>query len=147
MLTDCFEAHWAIARLRRGCTGPYLDGFASSLAASGFARNTIRAHVEAAAHAGRVAERHRVPISSFDEAMLRRFERHLRRCRCNGKSKGVFHRAASGMEHFIQYLRRLGVVVTRKPSLDAPGLSPLLDSFLDWTRRHRGIAVSTGNSY
>lgn len=56
MINDYFVNPRALGRMRSGCVGPYIDGFAGSLAASGYSPHTIRGSIRAVAHVGRWAD-------------------------------------------------------------------------------------------
>ena len=62
MISDYFKAPQALERMRSGCAGPHVDGFARALAEAGYSPHTIRGYVRAAVHLGRWADRRGIAI-------------------------------------------------------------------------------------
>ncbi|MGH6954864.1 MAG: site-specific integrase [Alphaproteobacteria bacterium] len=147
MIDDYFEAPWALARLRVGCTGPYIDGFATALTDVGYSAHTIRKYIRVAAHVGRWSDRRRLAVASWDDTLLARFRRHLTQCRCVKHHKGVFDDAVAGTTQFLAHLRARGIVAAAPPARRTPRFAPVSERFADWMRRHRGVAPSTGQRY
>jgi integrase/recombinase XerD len=115
MISDYFEAPWRLARIRATCVGPYIDDFAATLAEAGYSPFTIRGYLRAADHIGRWADRHRVALASWDDAIVVRFGRHLRRCTCIKSNKGVFRDAVAGVRLLLAHLRTRGVIAEATP--------------------------------
>lgn len=147
MLEDLFEASWALARFRAGCTGPYIDGFATALAKRGYVVATMRGYVRAAAHLGRWADRRKLPVPSWTDDVLPRFRRHLARCVCIKRNKGRFQDAVRGAAHLLEHLRDLGVVPRSAPRETTPAFAPISARFAAWMIRHRGVATTTTDQY
>ena len=127
-------------RLRGGPAGPFLDGFAESLLAQGYALDTRGSYLHAAAHVVEWAARGRTAITALDEALLTRFMRHLPRCRCRGCTPGGRKGVRFRVHAFLRYLRGAGVVTTSAPEATRP---PLVTEYGTWMRDQRGLAATT----
>jgi len=147
MISDYFEAKWPLARMHASCVGPYIDDFSAALAEAGYSPFTIRGYLRAADHVGRWADRHRVALATWDDDILARFGRHLRRCKCIKSNKGVFRDAVAGVRLLLAHLRARGVIASAAPVPTTSGYSPISDRFADWMLRHRGVAPSTTARY
>lgn len=146
MISDYFEAPSALERMRSGTVGPHVDGFATALAESGYSPHTIRDYVRTAAHLGRWAEGCDIALAEFDDDVLGPFRRHLSRCRCFKRSKGVFKGAATAAEQLLAYLRRCGAIAA-KPAAPIAAAGGMSVRFATWMLRHRGVAPSTMSRY
>jgi integrase/recombinase XerD len=147
MISDYFKAPQALERMRAGCVGPHVDGFAAWLAAAGYSPHTIRGYIRAAVHVGRWADRRRLAITALDDDRLVHFRRHLARCRCRQPNKGVFGDVLAGVELLRAYLRIQQILTPPAPATPTPASATLSERFADWMRRHRGIASSTELRY
>jgi len=143
MINDYFEAPSALERMRSGSVGPHIDGFATVLAEAGYSPHTIRGYVRSAVHLGRWVDGRRIALSTLDDTVLEPFRRHLSRCRCFKRSKGVFKGAVSGAEQLLAYLRRRGAVAPVKPEAPTTALTTISERFATWMLRHRGVAPNT----
>lgn len=125
--------------------GAYFDGFARTLAQDGYAQITARSHIRAAEHFVAWVDRRGLSLKSLNEEILKRFWRHLPRCRCPryGCSKrNLLH----GAELFLKYLEDMGIIQSAKAA--DPVLKPtLLAAFGRWMREHRGCCKATINNY
>lgn len=147
MITDFFETTEALRRLRAGCTGVHVDGFARRLDEIGYARNTVRDYLRAAAHLGRFADRHDLEMSAWGRATLKRFQRHLGQCHCVRRNKGEFDNDLRGAEHFLAYLRTCGLVGPDEAEGNASRFAPISQAFAAWMIRHKGVMPSTTHRY
>jgi len=147
MISDYFEAPSALERMRSGSVGPYIDGFATALAEGAYSPHTIRGYIRAAVHLGRWVDRRGLELSTLDNSVLEPFRRHLSRCRCFKRSKGVFKGAASGAEQLLAYLRRCEAVAPVKPAAPTTATVTISERFATWMLRHRGVAPSTISRY
>lgn len=147
MLTAYFKAPYTLKRLRGGSAGGHMDGLAQQLLDAGYARATACDYLRAAAHLSRWADAAGLIVRAWDESVLRRFERHLRVCRCGRVNVGRFALAPFGARHFLDYLRRVGAVPARPSKVAEPSPSGLPETFLAWMRQHRGVAESTLQLY
>lgn len=147
MLSDYYEAPWRLTRMRATCVGPYIDDFSATLAEAGYSPFTIRGYLRAADHAGRWADRRRVALASWDDDILVRFGRHLRRCTCIRSNKGVFGDAVAGVRLLLAHLRVHGVIAATTPVPTTSRYAPISERFADWMLRHRGVAPRTTDRY
>jgi site-specific recombinase XerD len=147
MICDYLEAPWRLAQMRATCVGPYLDGFSTTLAEAGYSHFTIRGYLRAADHIGRWAARRRVEIECWDDDILVRFGRHLSRCRCVTRNKGIFGDAVAGARLLLVHLRACGVIAAAKRTPNTPKYAPVSERFAHWMVRHRGVATSTTARY
>jgi hypothetical protein len=141
MLERCFKKPLPLHALRGGPAGPFLDGFAESMCAAGYASDTSGSYLHAADHLGQWAAQRRVAIADLDEDLLARFVRHLPRCRCRCHGKRGGHKRVPFRVHaFLRYLREAGVVTTSAPEATRP---PLVTEYGAWMRDRLGLAVTT----
>jgi hypothetical protein len=84
MLETYFSAVKILEHLRKGPSGPYMDGFAASLERSGYRSATAVRYLRAAAHLGHFVHDHGGSLADIDLSV---FREHLRTCRCP-RSKG-----------------------------------------------------------
>jgi len=139
MLDRCLKNRFTLCRFRAGLAEPFLDGFAAALTAQGYSSSICRRCVCAAAHLGEWAARQEVAIAELDEAVLARFVRHLRRCRCRGWHRG-YKRVRYRIPRFLRYLREIGIVAS---PASGPTQSALATEYGAWMRDQRGLAAST----
>jgi integrase/recombinase XerD len=145
MISEYFEAPWAVERLRSGSVGLYLDGFVSALDEAGYSPHTICGYVRAAAHLGRWIDRQGIAITSIDASILSRFRKHLSHCRCH-KNKGVFGDGIKGAKRFLSYLRTQRVIAQSSPR-STKIFAAISDRFASWMLRHRGASPTTVHRY
>jgi site-specific recombinase XerD len=147
MISDYFEAPWALERMRSGSVGPYMDGFASALAKAGYSPHSIRSYLRAAVHLGHWADRRSIAITSLDNGILIRFRRHFSQCKCIQRNKGVFDGAISGVEQLLAYLRAQHVIAPVKTAEPAHAFAAISERFAAWMLRHRGVVPNTVHRY
>lgn len=147
MISDYFEAPWRLARMRSTCVGPYIDDFSATLAEAGYSPFTIRGYIRAADHVARWADTRQLPLASWDDEVVVRFGRHLRRCTCIKSNKGIFRAAAAGVRLLLAHLRARGVIALATAVPIKSPYAPLSEQFADWMLRHRGVAPTTTARY
>jgi integrase/recombinase XerD len=123
-----------------------LDAFATSLGEAGYSPHTIRKCVRAATHLCCWAERHGLPVGSFDESTLRRFKCHLSQCKCPRRRKGLSRNAFRGAALFLAHLRGCGIIARAQPD-PVPPFGDASERFRLWMARHRGVAAATLHGY
>ena len=145
MIEKYFKAAHVLRWLRSSVVDDYLDGFADYLAKSGFQPWTIRGHLRGAAHLGHWSSKHAFSIEQLEEGLLEAFFDHLPTCPISRPNEGKFRSVKAGAQHFLAYLRKVGVV----PQMieESTDQSPLLDGFCLWMRCHRGVRESTLDLY
>lgn len=148
MLDSYFCAPKTLLRLRAGPSGPYIDGFASSLERDGYAHASAVRYLRAAAHLGCFVQLRVGNWADADAATLEAFGRHFPRCRCprsNGGATG--YHASFGAKLFYRHLVRLGVC-NGLGVADAAAVQPaLVSAFTNWLRVHRGASDATLRQY
>src|SRR5258708_9073610 len=96
-----------LGHLRRGPSGPYLDGFAAALERQGYSAGTAVRYLRAAAHLGHVVARQGAMPSDIDLAV---FSEHLRTCRCPRAMGGRRnHHTIFGARLFPQHLATIAL--------------------------------------
>ena len=107
MLETYFSAPKMLEHLRRGPSGPYLDGLAALLKRDGYSSGTAVRYLRAAAHLGHFVHEHGGTLAGID---LPAFGEHLRTCRCP-RSKGGRrnHHTLLGAKHYRDFLLEIGV--------------------------------------
>jgi integrase/recombinase XerD len=139
MLEQFFRNYERIQALREGPHGSLLQGFAEELRQTGYARKSACARIRAAEHLLHWTEREGVPISDVAESSLKRFHRHLKRCRCPGFGP-IRSDLFTGDRLFLDYLRSTGsLTASIEPNQDPP----LLVAFRQWMRQVRGTCDRT----
>jgi len=143
--------------LRKQPLGEFLDEFVKERFAAGYCSLTIERCLGPVLHLGVWLRRRGVALAMVDNDLLERFRRHLRRCRCRRQVASSSSPRSSGrgrrccarpvvvveIRHFVEYLRRRGVV----PVEPLPLLPPLVAEFDLWMRQHRGSAERTLEDY
>ena len=146
MLSAYFDPHGRRIRvLREGPSGPLCEAFARALLQAGYPAGTARQHIGAAEHLLHwSAQRHR-PVGELNEQSLRRFEWHLRRCRCRYRHADRTH-VLYGARLFVRALREVGTITT--PMLKEAAPDPaLLSAFGQWMHEQRGTCEATVANY
>lgn len=145
MLEIYFSAPRMLGHLRRGPSGPYMDGFAALLKRDGYSFDTAVRYLRAAAHLGHfVLEQG----GTLAEINLSAFGEHLQTCRCP-RSKGGRgnHHTPFGAKHFRDFLRTIGVCQFENATPEVRKEPELATSFKQWLRKHRGAADPTIKQY
>jgi integrase/recombinase XerD len=133
-----------VRSLRESPHGSLLDGFSSELLHSRYANITARRHLRSAEHFAHWANCNRIAMSQWDDKVLERFGRHLRRRRCSyGHSEP--ENQLTGASLFVRYLRVAGLINT--PPADLIARPALLVSFRRWMREQRGTLDITLDNY
>lgn len=140
-LEKFFNDERCIARLRAGPAGRFLDGFADHLDGLGFKPDTGQRHVESVVHMTRLPMFDGVAAEILGDDHIDAFRRHLAKCRCRQRPRGG--KSVSRAQCFLEYLRQIGVAEPRRLPQDPP----LITSFCEWMRRHRGSADDTLSGY
>lgn len=147
MLDQYFRTSWARERLRSSCVGPYLDGFSVALADAGCSHRTIVTYIRLSSHLGHWADARRIGIGSWDEDIIPRFRRHLGRCTCRQRHKGVFRGAREAIKRLLTHLRERGVVAASCSNGCTRSAPAIVQRFSAWMVRHRGLTASTVSTY
>ena len=145
MISKYFNTARTIQEFRSGSIGAYIDGFAKSLDDTGFTRHTIRGHLRAAVHLGRWMDDKCIPLGSLDRGVLKRFRRHLSQCHCDSRSKGVFPRALSAIEHLLTHLQNISVL--QDDSTIDPPFAEISKRFNAWMINQTGVLPRTALKY
>lgn len=140
MIETFFEHPYTLGFLRSGATGPYIDGFASSLVKGQYTHNSARCLLRGVGHLGHWMEANDLVVATLDEAVLTAFFKHIPTCRCVRRHKGQLPYCVAGARRFLAWSRDAGIVTTPPPVLDVP---PLIAEFEQWMLRHRNIAPVT----
>lgn len=146
MLNDLFPNPEIQSWLRSGSAAPLVQAFADSLQAAGRALSTTGQLVHGAAHLGHWLDEQGIALREIDASVLERFRNeHLPQCRCPRSRPGLHRHTARAAVHFQEYLRTVGIL----PSI--PGLidkhPKLIEEFLEWIQRHRGVTAVTAKGY
>lgn len=147
MLTIYFTDSRTLERLSSGPASPHLDGFAEFLRAQGYSWATARRYLRAAAHLGQWVDTVNIGIVNLNEEALSAFARYLTTCSCNRSSVDKSSNVIVGGRHFLNHLRRLGVVPLQKDECLQCTHKPLFEGFHQWMRQHRGVTERTLEIY
>lgn len=140
MIEHFFEHPYTLEYLRGAVTGPYIDGFAASLAEQSFTVGRARALLRGVAHLGHWLRKRRTPLTAVNDGVLEDFLKHLSRCRCLRRNKGRLDYCRSGSRRFLRWAREHGVVPIAEPVDPVP---PLIQAFEAWMLLHRNVMPST----
>ena len=133
-----------VRSLREGVHGWLIDSFSSELLHSRYANITARRHLRSAEHFAYWANYNRIALPQWNDSVLERFDRHLRRQRCSyGHSEP--ENQLTGASLFVRHLRAAGLIST--PSVDRIAQPALLGSFRSWMREQRGTQDITLDNY
>jgi len=146
MLETYFGAPKALAYLRAGASGPYMDGFAGSLEFSGYKRSVAVRYLRAAAHIGHFTQENGGTLANMD---LLAFSCHLRTCRCPRQKGGRRnHHTLYGARRYREYLEAIGVDQSRITSEIQNSSDPaIIVEYRRWLRKHHGAAELTIRHY
>lgn len=131
--------------LREGPSGPLLEAFAHALLQTGYPASTARKHLGAAEHFLHWTHQRRWPVGELNERSLRRFDRHLGRCRCRYRHADRTN-VLYGARLFLRVLREIGAVATPMMNEAAPDPA-LLRAFCRWMQEQRGTCETTLANY
>lgn len=150
MIEQFFQRAAAVEQYRDAPTvGPYLDGVIGQLAAVGYARPTVLRYIHACAAFGRFLTAHRVELRDVSEAHVEAFLHEVATGRIwRGvpvDAVGAVHGRRRPLALLLAHLRSDGVVGTAPPGvpLVEPPHQALLVGYLEFLRRHRGLAEAT----
>jgi integrase len=148
MLERYATAPKTLKRLRGGPSGPYMDGFAAALERDGYSQASAVRYLRAAAHLGYFLQERGKALSDIDSTTAETFFRHLPTCRCPISSGGrKNHHPYFGAKRYRDYLLQIGVCHS-VPVRDAQNPEPpLVISFRQWLKKHRGAAAPTVKQY
>jgi len=143
VLEELFKEPSAMARFRTPPLGPEMDAFCERLHRQGFRRNVMRRRIWQVSHFNQYLQN--VGIKDCRDVKRSHEERfileHLPHCRCGGR--GVFKHVNEprSVRSFLNYLSERGFleVVAEAP----PVYQALLDEYLDFLKRERGLAEQT----
>ena len=143
MLEHFFTDSEVAERLRRrGPLGPYLDSYAASVDALGFARSTIREQLWFLAGLGRWLERQGGAVADLDERVVETFLTARR------KRRGGLRRSdAATYCRFLDHLRKEGVVVPAESRAEESVLDGLTRRYEAYLKRERGLQQATVDGY
>jgi site-specific recombinase XerD len=151
-MIEQFFRESAAARQHRNApvVGPFLDGIVEHLAEAGYCRTTIRRYIYACEDFGRfLADRH-LELRDLDEIQIETFLGEVatrRRTWCGAQvdAVGAVQDRRGPLTLLLAQLRRAGVVVTieRHVAMVASPYADVLDGYLEFLWRHRGIQEAT----
>lgn len=147
MLIHYYQSENFVEQLRNGPAGPYIDGFADALWEAGYAEITARRHIRAAQHLIHWAQFQHVPLAKMEDAQVKRFKRHLPRCRCPSYGCSDRHGLVRGAYLFLEHLRRINAIAPPADNGQKPETSSLLDAFCQWMRVNRNIGQACLYNY
>lgn len=143
MLDKYFESAFALEQLRKGPSGPWVDGFARSLHGDGYSWWTARTYLRAAHHVGHFLQSKDIALVAVQPETIAFFRRHLKHCRCPKPRGGKTEDTVRGAKCFLRHLWNAGVV----PGPAKQPWPPLVQGFRDWLQNHRGASETTLSRY
>ena len=148
MLERFFSAPKTLSRLRKGPSGPYIDGFAKHLAEAGYSSSCAVRYLRVAAHLGHFLDCQGKILAEVNTRTATLFRQHLSECRCPISNGGqVNHHTFHGVKCFHGYLVELGICADEPIQALTPVEPELIIAFRDWLQVHRGAKPSTCRNY
>lgn len=125
-----------------GCLQPYLDKFASKLAADGYTPLSISNYLQSVAHFGSWIHNKGIVLGHINENVIVAFDNH--RCKCPGgrRHERLSRRYVARVRRFIRYLSQQGIVDRVQEKAKEARPSSVVE-FSEWMVRHRGISTRT----
>jgi integrase/recombinase XerD len=147
MLSDYFRSLQTLDQLHNGPVGPFIEGFATELEASGFSRVTIRAHIGVSGHLCHWIRARNIAISDLDDLIGARFIKHLPHCHCRPRQGMHINSAGASEKLFRAYLCRIGITAPSPHKKSETAEMALVNAFRDWMKQNRGVTNATLNWY
>jgi hypothetical protein len=130
--------------------GPYLNGIVGQLAESGYRCMTVRRYIYACEDFGRFLADRRLELRDVDEVQVETFMNEVasrRRTWCGVpvNAVGAVQGRRGPLALLLTQLRQAGIVATSERSgtnVESPH-ADVLDGYLEFLRRHRGIQEAT----
>jgi site-specific recombinase XerD len=144
MLSDFFDSHSRIKKLRDGPAGDLMESFAQMLWEADYAKITARKHLRAAEHFLDWIRRHGIAVRGADEQVLMRFANHLSQCQCPHFRQADPVHVTCGARLFASHLRDRGILAAPVCQEEDP---KLLLTFRHWMRQQRGASDTTLSKY
>jgi site-specific recombinase XerD len=141
MLEHFFDNPLVVEHLRSDPLGAYLDSFAASLAALGYARFTGRSQIDLLARMGRWLAGNELTVTDLEERIVSRFVDE----RCLQGHRGKGDRAT--VRRFLEHLRQAGVIPVRERVPDEHPLALLESRYEQYLRMERGLSTDTVRNY
>lgn len=138
MIEDLYEVPYFMRRHRAGLFGPHVDALAESLAAQGYAANTIRGVVSGTRAFGDWLRKHGYAVNDVDARLAERF------LELPGHSEPWRRTLRASVDHVLAFLREQGAISAVPPPPPEPGI---MLEFREWMRDHRGVRASTFEVY
>lgn len=132
-----------IRALRNGLAGAMIDDFRKYLLQSGYAQTSVSLHIGSAELFAYWASGTGVIVSELDDEALARFDRQLTRWRYARSTRANILR---GARLFLRHSHGVEAPAIQEPQPSEP-LPPLLVSFCEWMRAHRGTSQQTLYNY
>lgn len=148
MLERYFTTGKTLKRLRNGPSGPYMDGFAAALERDGYSQASAIRYLRAAAHLGYFLQEQGKALADIDSTTPETFFRHLPTCHCPLSNAGRRnHHPYFGAKRYRGYLLQIGICHSRLISEVQNPEPPVVISFRQWLKKHRGAAEPTVKQY
>lgn len=141
MLEHFFDDPVVVERLRSGPLRPYLDAFAGSLAALGYARSTAGAQFGVLVRMGQWLDSNALTVGDLEERIVDRFLDE--ECRQRRRDRG--ERAT--VRRFLDHLRHEGVIPVPERVPDEHPLALLTKRYTQYLRVERGLCTATVQNY
>lgn len=138
MIEELYEVPHFMRRHRKSLFGPHVDALAESLAAQGYAANTVRGVLSGARAFGDWLSKRGYAVSDVDELLAERFVQLPRHSATRRKA------LRSSADHVLRFLREHGAIAALPPPMPAPEIAL---EFREWMREHRGVRASTFDVY
>lgn len=138
MIEELYEVPFFLRRHREGQLGSHVDALAASLAAQGYAANTIRGVLSGALTFGDWLRMRGHEIADIDESLAERF---VKQARCSAAWRKTL---SASVGHVLAHLRAQGAIA----AVPLPPPEPeIAQEFREWMREHRGVRTSTVEMY
>jgi site-specific recombinase XerD len=141
MFEQFFKRRLSIQALRDSRGGDLLEKFAEELFHAGYTAKTARRYIRATEHFIYWSGEEGIPIMSFNQKLIERFDCHLNKCKCPEYYHTKQQDLLCGVRLFLKHMKDVGeVTVDSQPTAEDP---ILLTAFHHWMRKNRGISDIT----
>jgi site-specific recombinase XerD len=141
MINQLFTLPSTIERLRQGPLNEHLDGYATVVAAQGYAPNSIRSQIVVISDLSRWLQQKHIEVPSLDSNVVDRF------LKTRGRQGEIRRGDARALNRFLALLRQTGVV---KPDRERTIESPrqrVINGYQHYLLQERRLSLATPHNY
>jgi len=145
MFEQFFNRQSRIQELRDSRCGDLLEKFTEELFHAGYPAKTARRYIRAAEHFIYWSGEEDIPVMSFTQKLVERFDYHLTECKCPDYNHTKQQDLLCGVRLFLKHMKNVDEVISaNQPMAEDP---VLLTAFYHWMRKNRGTSDITLCNY